>query len=214
MSTLSIGSTDNHGRDAAFSPSVPVALALSAMGGATFGGLTQLGQSFLPDWLRSVANSAAPWVVLAFGFALLSRALWAACASGFLTLASLELGYVAMAAVRGYPSAVTTVSFWLLAAVVFGPPVGLGAYLLRIRAARWGAAGGGLLAGIVSGEGLSSYLRVRDTTTPGYWVAEMLVGLALLGLVCRRAGVGWAVVGFVVGVGCLLATGFVSVFGA
>jgi hypothetical protein len=53
-----------------------------------------------------------------------------------LTLASLELGYVAMAAVRGYPSAVTTVSFWLLAAVVFGPPVGLGAYLLRIRAAR------------------------------------------------------------------------------
>lgn len=214
MSTLSIRSTDDQGQDAAYGPAVPVALALSALGGVTFGGLTQLGQSFLPDWLHSVANSAAPWVVLAFLFALLSRAMWAACASGLLTLAGLELGYVAMASIRGYPSAVTTVAFWLVAAVVFGPPVGLGAYLLRIRAERWGAAGGGLLAGIVSGEGLSSYLRIRDTTSPGYWIAEMLVGLGLLGLVCRRAGVGWAIAGFVVGVVCLLATGYVSVFGA
>lgn len=214
MSALSIRSTDNHDPDAAYGPAVPVALALSALGGVTFGGLTQLGQSLLPDWLHSLANSAAPWVVLAFLFALLSRVMWAACASGFLTLAGLELGYVAMAAIRGYPSAVTTVSFWLVAAVVFGPPVGLGAYLLRIRAEGWGAAGGGLLAGIVSGEGLSSYLRVRDTTTPGYWVAEMLVGLGLLALVCRRAGVLWAIVGFVVGLGCLLSTGYISMFGA
>jgi hypothetical protein len=106
------------------------------------------------------------------------------------------------------------VAFWLAAAVVFGPPAGLAAYFLRTRKAPWGALGGGLVAGIVSGEGLASYVTVRDTTTPAYWVAQMGVGVILLALVGRRTSIGWALPAFTIGVTALLATRYVPMLGA
>jgi hypothetical protein len=123
-----------------------------------------------------------------------------------LSLAASEIGYVAMAATGGFGSAPTTLVFWLSAAVFFGPPVGCAAYFWRKGAAPWGGLGGGLVAGIVGGEGLAAYLTVRDTTSGAHWVAQVLVGFALLALVGRRTSFGWAVAAFAVGVGLLLAT--------
>ena len=191
-----------------------VAVTLSAVGGLVFGGLTQLGQTYLPDWLHSLANSGAPWVLIAFASAQLSRAMWVACLSGTLALAGLEIGYVVMAAMRNFGSASTTVTFWLTAAVVFGPLAGLAAYFVRTRQVPWGALGGGLVAGIVTGEGLASYVTIRDTTTPAYWVGQMIFGVVLLALVGRRTSFGWAVAAFTIGVAGLLATRYVPMFGA
>lgn len=193
---------------------LPVALTLATLGGLLFGGLTQLGQSALPESLHSLANSAAPWVLTAFGFALLSRARWAAALSGTLTLAGHEVGYIAVAAMRDLPSASTTVAFWLTAAVIIGPLVGWAAYFLRVHDPQWGGVGGGLVAGIVSGEGLVSFLTVRDTTTPGYWVTQMTVGALLLALISRRSHWAWALTGFAVGIAGLLATRSVPAFGS
>lgn len=66
-------------------------------------------------------------MLIAFGLALLARAPWVAAVCGLLALAGLEIGYVVMAALRDFASSSTTVTFWLTAAVVFGPPVGLAA---------------------------------------------------------------------------------------
>jgi hypothetical protein len=185
---------------------------VSAATGLLFGALTELGQTYLPEWLHSLANSGSPWVLLAVGLALLTRTPRSAAVAGFLALAGLEIGYVAMADARHFPSAPTTVTFWLLAAAVFGPLAGLVAHSLRARTAPWNAVGGGLLAGIVSGEGLAAYLSVRDTTSPGYWVAQMAVGMAIVVIVGRRSVFGWALAAFAVGIAALLATRLVLVF--
>jgi predicted lipid-binding transport protein (Tim44 family) len=74
----------------------------------------------------------------------------------------------------------------LSAAVFLGPVVGLAAYFWRTRATPWGGLGGGLVAGIVCGEGLAAHLTVRDTTSGVYLVAQVLVGLALLTFAGRR----------------------------
>jgi Family of unknown function (DUF6518) len=185
---------------------------VAAVTGFLFGGLTDLGQTYLPEWLHSLANSGSPWVLLAVGLALLTRTPRSAAVAGFLALAGLEIGYVAMADARHFPSAPTTVTFWLLAAAVFGPLAGLVAHSLQARTAPWNAVGGGLLAGIVSGEGLAAYLSVRDTTSPGYWVAQTAVGMVIVVIVGRRSVFGWALAAFAVGIAALLATRLVLVF--
>jgi hypothetical protein len=189
-------------------------MAVSAVAGLTLGGLTQLGQSRLPEALHPLVNSAAPWVLVAFAVAMPGRTARVAGVCALLSLAASEIGYVAMAATRGFASAPTTVVFWLSAALFFGPLVGLAAYSWRTRATPWGALGGGLVAGIVGGEGLAAYLTVRGTTSGAYWIAQVLVGLALLAFVGRRTSFGWAIAAFAVGVGLLLATRSGSLVGA
>lgn len=100
---------------------------------------------------------------------------------GVLCFAGLESGYVFVAALRGFASSWTSVAFWLAAAAVFGPLAGLTSQALRAGRRPWNALGGGLVAGIVSGEGLVAYLTVRDTTNPDYWIGQMGRGRARVG---------------------------------
>lgn len=189
-------------------------LALTASVSLLLGGLTQLGQGYLPGWLHSLSNSGAPWVLIAVGLALLCPTALTAVFAGALSLAGLEFGYVLMAALRGFPSSWTSVAFWLAAAAIFGPLAGLTAQALRVGRRPWNGLGGGLLAGIVSGEGLVAYLTVRDTTNPDYWIGQMAVGVVVLALVGRRGSPGWALLSFTLGVMGLLATRLVPIFGA
>lgn len=182
--------------------------------GLVLGGLTQLSQTYLPDFWRSISNSGAPWVLITFAAAMAARSATVAALHGWLTLTCLELGYVVVASWRGFPSSATTVSFWLIVALVLGPPTGLAGYLLRTGAAPWAGLAGGLTAGIVSGEGLASYETVRATTNPEYWIGQMIVGVVLLLVVARRTGLAAASAGFLVGVAALLMTRHLPVFGA
>ncbi len=192
----------------------PASLAVAVAAGVLLGGLSQLGQTYLPDWLHSLANSGAPWVLAAVGLALFTRTPRNAAIAGALALGGLEIGYVLMAALRHFPSATTTVAFWLVAAAVFGPLAGLSGYYLRSGISPWNAVSAGFVAGIVSGEGLAAYLTIRDTTTPGYWIVQMIVGVVVLGLAGRRTGLRWAVPSFLVAVVGLLAVISVPVLGA
>lgn len=215
MGKVSASATRRDGPDARAGRGLrfPSALAVAAGGGLVLGGLTQVGQSSLPSWLSSLANSGAPWVPVAFGLALSAGPLGRPPLPGRWHWPGLEIGYVIVAALRNFPSASTAVIFWLVAAVAFGPPAGLGAYFLRVRKAPWDALGGGLLAGIVAGEGLVAFLKVRDTTSPGYWIAQLVVGAVLAVLVGRWTGSAWVLGAFLVGVAALGATRFVPGLG-
>jgi hypothetical protein len=192
-------------------PAAPFGIAIAAAAGLFFGGLTELGQTYLPDRLLGLTNSGAPWMLIAVGLALLSRTLLTAAIAGMLALAGLEIGYVTLAELRHFPSAWTTVTFWLLAAAAFGPIAGLTAQSLRTGRTPWNAVEGGLVAGIVSGEGLAAYLTVRDTTSPSYWIVQMVVGVLLLAVVVRRSAFTWAVSAFIIGVVAMLATRTVAI---
>jgi len=155
--------------------------------GLVVGALTAYAQGWLTDGLGSLANSAGPWSLAAFLVAMRTRrtafaALWA-----MLVLGACEVGYVIATQVRGGSNATSTVVFWLTAAVLAGPPLGVaGAWT---RQGRWwfgASAGPAVLAGVLIGEPIYALSTIADTTTPAYWVGEILVGVAVVVLACVR----------------------------
>lgn len=76
---------------------------------------------------------------------------------------------------------------WSVVGVVAGPFVGWGVAWARQRALPLRSAlGFGFLAGLLLGDGISGYLRVRDTTGWFYWVAMGFGALAWVALVAVR----------------------------
>jgi len=69
---------------------------------------------------------------------------------------------------------------WGVAAVIAGPALGVGAAWLRGPNPRRAAAGVAPIAGILLGEGLYGLTVVAATTSVGYWIAELAVGLTLV----------------------------------
>jgi len=157
------------------------------MVGLIVGALTAYAQGWLSDDLGSLANSAGPWSLAAFGIAMISRrpaiaALWAT-----LVLGACEVGYAIATSVRGRSNATSTVVFWLTAAVLAGPPLGVAGAWTRQR--RWwlgASAGPAVLAGVLIGEPIYALSTIADTTTPAYWVGELLVGTAVVVIACVR----------------------------
>jgi hypothetical protein len=159
-----------------------------AVAGLLLGVLTAYAQGWLNGDLNSLANSAAPWSLVAFALASPSRARWLAALCGALALALLEVGYVVGSALKGYSSAPSTVAFWLLAAAVVGPMLGLAGHAARSGPPVLAAVGSGFIAGVLVGEGLYglSHLRV-----PGYSWGEIVGGLALLAVLTGRRPPSW-----------------------
>ena len=111
-----------------------------------------------------------------------TAALWAV-----LVLASCEVGYASATEIRGGSNATSTVMFWLTAAVLAGPPLGVAAAWTRRGRWSFGAsAGPAVLAGVLIGEPTYALSTIADTTTPAYWVGELLVGIAVVVLACVR----------------------------
>ena len=110
-------------------PSWPRSIAIAGGGGLVVGVLTSIGQAALPDEIRSLANAASPWSAAAFALA--------AVAGGRETLRSAILaagslltmlaGYSLASTLRGFPVGASTTLFWVAAAVVVGPALGVGA---------------------------------------------------------------------------------------
>lgn len=155
--------------------------------GLLVGALTAYAQGWLTDGLGSLANSAGPWSLAAFLVAMRTRrpaiaALWA-----MLVLGACEVGYVIATQVRGGSNATSTVVFWLTAAVLAGPPLGVaGAWT---RQGRWwfgASAGPAVLAGVLIGEPIYALSTIADTTTPAYWWCELIVGVGIVVLACVR----------------------------
>ena len=151
------------------------------------GVLTAYAQGWLPERLGSLANSAGTWALVAFILALLvATSAQEAMVFGSLSLLGLLAGYVVGAQMRDVPSSTTTVAFWIAAALVAGPVLGLSAYWIKSRRDLLAATGFGVMAGMLIGEGIYGLTQIADTTYPPYWWGEIVVGLILLLVGARR----------------------------
>ncbi|QDZ15975.1 DUF6518 family protein [Humibacter ginsenosidimutans] len=153
------------------------------------GCLESWAQGVLPDAVRPLSNSASGWTLVTALLVFWSRATpRIAAVLGALSFVLLVVGYSAMSTARGFAYSPVT---WGLIGVVVGPFVGVAAAWLHSRGYR-AALGGGLLAGIGIGEGVYGLTSIADTTGVAYWIAVIVLGIALLGsLVYRRVrGVG------------------------
>jgi hypothetical protein len=102
-----------------------VAIALAA--GLIAGGVTQLLQGILPAAIGSFANSATPWLAVAFGVGSTASRWWLAAIAGAVTLLAALVGYYGLVQLRyGYGAELRgAVLLWLIAAVVGGPVFGV-----------------------------------------------------------------------------------------
>jgi hypothetical protein len=150
--------------------------------------LTFFAQGFLPDAVRSFANSASGWTLLTALLVFGSRAgARLGAALGAVSFVLLVVGYALAAALN---QLFYSPLLFGIVGVVAGPFVGLAAVWLRGNGIR-AALGTALLAGIFSGEAAYGLTVVADTTRPEYWQAIGAVGVALLvGMLVRRLR-GW-----------------------
>jgi Family of unknown function (DUF6518) len=169
-------------------PSPVAGLSVAIAVGLAVGILTAYGQGWLTDATTSLANSAGPWSVAAFLVARYNRRLIAGAVSSLVTLAGCEFGYALATEIRGDANATSTVVFWLTAALLAGPPLGIAGAWSTGRGLRRGV-GFGVIGGVLLGEGLYGWTTVADTTDWRYWALEALVGaivVAVAGVRSRR----------------------------
>lgn len=153
--------------------------ALAVGVGLLVGALTAYAQGWLSDATNSLANSAGPWSVATFLVARFTRRLPVAVAAAMLTLACCELGYALATVVRGDSNSTTTVLFWLTAAVVAGPPIGVAAAWSTQPGLQRGV-GFAVIGGVLLGEGVYGWTTVADTTDWRYWAVESVIGATVV----------------------------------
>jgi hypothetical protein len=159
--------------------SAGVSVVVAVVVGLAIGALTAYAQGWLGDGTASLANSAGPWSVAAFVVARTGRGVVAAAVAAMVTLVSCEVGYAIATEIRGGSNAASTVVFWLAAALLAGPPLGVAArWSTRTGARR--AVGFAVLGGVLIGEGWYGWTSVADTTDWRYWAAELCVGVAIV----------------------------------
>ena len=154
--------------------------------GLAIGIVTSVGQGSLPDGLTPLSNSSGSWCLFAFALALLDREPRRAALVGFASLIAMLAGYALATELRGYPVGTSMFVRWGAAAVIAGPAVGVGAAWLRGPDPLRAAAGIAPVVGILLGEGLYGLTVVAATTSVGYWIGEMALGLALVVLAAIR----------------------------
>ena len=145
------------------------------------GALTNLGQAWLPQSSASLANSGASWAAVAFMLALLATGTGRAILWGLLGLAGLVGGYYLTAISRHVPESPASIRFWMLAAVIIGPLLGLAASWVRRGSPVTAALGAGAAAGLLGGESVYGLTTIAGTTSSRYWTIQLAVAVVLLG---------------------------------
>lgn len=170
----------------ATAPSTPIGWAVAVGAGLVVGAFTAYGQGWLSDSTSSLANSAGSWSLVAFLVARYNQRLVRAVVAAMLTLASCELGYVLATDFRGGSNSSSTIAFWMVAAVLAGPPLGV--------AGSWATKGGlrrslgfAVIGGVLIGEGVYGWTTVADTTDWRYWAVETAIGAAIVVVFAMRS---------------------------
>ena len=163
-----------------------IGLSAAVIVGAGVGAFTAYGQGWLGDSTTSLVNSAGPWSVAAFLVARYNRRVVPSVVAAMITLACCELGYVVATAVRGGNSSSSTVAFWLTAAALAGPPLGVaGSWSSEAGSRR--AVGVSSIGGVLLGEGVYGWSTLSDTTDWRYWAVEAIIGAAVIVYAVARA---------------------------
>ncbi|CAN5774375.1 hypothetical protein BH10ACT1_BH10ACT1_22180 [soil metagenome] len=188
------------------------AVALATFVGGAGGVATAHAQGWLPNSLSPLANSATIWSLVALLVAATARRRSTAVAAAAVTLWSLEAGYVLGSAMKGNPSAPSTVLFWLLAGAVVGPVVGLAAHALRRGSPPLAALATGSLVGVATGEGIYGLTVVGNTTSPWFWRGQIVLAVGALAVAAATRLRTWPLIGAAVGVAAAVAIAFVAVY--
>jgi hypothetical protein len=157
-------------------------IAIAVGGGLVVGALTSIGQGALPDEVRSLANGSAPWSAAAFVLAVVAgrRETFRSSVLAAAALLAMLAGYSLMATLRGFPVGPSMTLFWVAAAVVAGPVLGVGAAWSQGTDRPKAAAGVAILASILVGEAVYGLSVIAGSTSPAYWTAQLVVGLGLV----------------------------------
>jgi len=153
--------------------------AMAALTGLVLGGLTDVGQSHLPWYAGALANSAGSWVLVTFVVAVSGSRIRHSIVRGGLCMVGLNVGFYLTAAARNIPVSAPSVAFWLTAALIFGPIVGLAAGWVRHDDPIHAGIGAGVLAGFLAGEAVYALRYLSQSTAPGYWEIQLLVAAVL-----------------------------------
>jgi len=157
---------------------------LAAFAAFLLGGLTSLGQTVLPQAVQPLANSASGWTLLTvLVLWWLPTRTWVRMVLGAACFVLLNLGYAVASDVRGF---FYNPLLWSVVGILVGPFVGLAVAWARQREERHRAAVGfGFLAGLLLGDAVSGFVRVREMTGWFYWTTlgvATVVGVAVVTL--------------------------------
>lgn len=152
------------------------------VGALLIGGLTSPAQGVLPDWLRSLANSAGGWSMFTFLLVWLSRAKPRLGAIlGVVAFEAMLEAYGVVSLLRGNFSAEPFHDTFTLPGVAAGLVIGAGAALARHSTSGWRRILAVIpLALVLVTEGIYGLRVVADTTSPVYWVLETVAGVGFL----------------------------------
>jgi len=159
-------------------------IGLAVVAGFVVGGATSPLQTVLPGAVNSLANSGAPWVLVAMALVYWTSVTGLTAAGlGFVLLAAEVVGYYAVSILRGFDQSVTYIVFWLVAALVFGTVGGYAAGLMRAGQPSRRLAGLAVPTAVLVGEG--AYLA---TVNPPYGVGAVAVGVLVGAIGVARMG--------------------------
>jgi hypothetical protein len=184
----------------------------AAIVGLSLGVLTAYAQQWLPSETASLANSTGSWMLVAFLLALLATSRLEAVGCASLALISLVTGYYAAIEFRGFEHSTRTVVFWVAAAALVGPPIGVAASWVRFARPQLAALGGAVPVGLLVGEGIYGLRYVADTTYPPFWIGEILVGIALFSVIAATRLREWRWILLMLGAASAVSAAFVLVF--
>lgn len=159
---------------------------LGAAVGLVLGGATSFGQQYLPDGLRPFANSNSGWTLLAFVVVVVgtrwgsARRWWVAAGLGLVVFHALLQGYAIVSTLRGFPDSYGPGDFYFVVATLAGPVVGLAGLAWGAASGLVRAAGAGVVAAVMIGDGTWGLLRVLETTGWLWWVLSIAMGVGLL----------------------------------
>lgn len=167
--------------------SIVSALLVALVGAALIGGLTSLGQQYLPPWVNSLANSAGGWTMFCFLIVWLARARpLLAAGLGVVVFQLLVESYSVVTEWRGFDDGDPFSSIWTLVGLAAGPLVGAAAGLARYAPTLWRALAVTPLAAVLLGEGIWALNTIVDTTSPVFWTLEIALSVVFVALAVGR----------------------------
>jgi hypothetical protein len=172
------------------------AAAIALLGALLIGGLTSLGQKYLPPSVNSLSNSAGGWTAFTFLLVWLSRA--RPLLAGILGIVAFEAmteAYGLVTTWRGYGATPPFGSIWSVVGLLAGPVIGVAASFARYASPLWRALGVAVLSAVLVGEGLYGLVSLLGSTSPVYWWIEVIAGVGFLvaALIATRLRPGRAV---------------------
>jgi hypothetical protein len=139
------------------------------------GGITSFGQ-LLPGTFNWFANSVAGWTIPMVALVWCARGTVIRSAiTGGLAFVAMSVGYALVSTLRGYPD---TPWLWATIGIVVGPVLGAATALLRSKSTPTVAISGGILGGIVVGDGVRGLFLVPDGW--GTWTVIVVAGVTFL----------------------------------